>query len=102
MKDLSNTQRTDVRIKRHVVSNLDGTQQGGLAFLIALIGGMIVAASLAPGALTSFWVWLALLMLSVAVATGAQRLFARDPAEDAEQRASSQFSSAQKGQINGT
>ncbi|WP_299547327.1 hypothetical protein [uncultured Tateyamaria sp.] len=46
MTDLSNTQRTDARIKRHVVSNLDGTQQGGLAFVITVIGGMIVAASL--------------------------------------------------------
>lgn len=97
MKDLPNTQRTDARIKRHVVSNLDGTQQGGLAFIIAVIGGMIAAASLAPGALTSFWVWFALLMLSVAVATGTQRLFARDAAEDAVQRASSQCVSEQKG-----
>lgn len=97
MKDLTNTQRTDARIKRHVVSNLDGTQQGGLAFIITVIGGMIAAASLAPGALTSFWVWFALLMLSVAVATGTQRLFARDGAEDAVQRTSSQCVYEQKG-----
>ena len=72
------------KIKRHVVSDLDGTQQGGLVFVIALIGGMIVAATLAPGALTSFWVWFALLMLSAAVAKGAQQLFARETVEDAE------------------
>ncbi len=72
------------KIKRHVVSDLDGTQQGGLVFVIALIGGMIAAASLAPGALTSFWVWFALLMLSAAVAKGAQQLFARETVEDAE------------------
>ncbi|WP_299596736.1 hypothetical protein [uncultured Tateyamaria sp.] len=84
MTDLSNTQQSEARIKRHVVSNLDGTQQGGLAFVITVIGGMIVAASLAPGALTSFWVWLALLMLSVAVAMGTQRLFARATSEDVE------------------
>ena len=47
-------------IKRHTVSDLDGTQQGGLAFVIALLAGMITAAALAPGALTSFWVWSAM------------------------------------------
>lgn len=64
------------RIKRHTVSDLDGTQQGGLAFAIAAIAGTIAAAALAPGALTSFWVWFALLMMAVAVALGVQRLFA--------------------------
>lgn len=72
------------RIKRHTVSDLDGTQQGGLVFVIALIGGMIAAATLAPGALTSFWVWFALLMLSVATAKGAQQFFVREILEDAE------------------
>ena len=71
-------------IKRHTVSDLDGTQQGGLAFVIALLAGMITAAALAPGALTSFWVWFALLMLSIAIASGAQRLFVRETQEDAE------------------
>lgn len=70
------------KIKRHTVSDLDGMQQGGLVFVIALMGGMIVAAALAPGALTSFWVWFALLMLSAAIAKGAQQLFARDTMED--------------------
>jgi len=72
------------QIKRHTVSDLDGTQQGGLAFVIALIGGMVAAASLAPGALTSFWVWFALIMMAIAVAAGAQRLFARATVENAE------------------
>lgn len=71
-------------IKRHTVSDLDGTQQGGLAFLIALMAGMILAASFAPGALTSFWVWFALLMLSIAVAMGVRQVFSRDRSEDAE------------------
>lgn len=71
-------------IKRHTVSDMDGTQQGGLVFVIAVLGGMIAAAVLAPGALTSFWVWCALLMMSVAVALGVQRLFARETPEDAE------------------
>jgi len=71
-------------IKRHTVSDLDGTQQGGLAFVIAMLGGMIVAAALAPGALTSFWVWCALLMVAVVTARGVQQLFARDIPEDAE------------------
>ena len=70
------------KIKRHTVSDLDGTQQGGLAFVIAAIVGMIAAATLAPGALTSFWVWFALLMLAVAVALGVQRLFAVETEED--------------------
>ena len=72
------------KIKRHKVSDLDGTQQGGLAFVIAVLGGMIAAATLAPGALASFWVWFVLLMLSIAVAKGAQQLFARETVEDAE------------------
>ncbi|WP_299699713.1 hypothetical protein [uncultured Tateyamaria sp.] len=97
MTQISNTQQSEARIKRHVASNLDGTQQGGLAFVIAVIGGMIAAASLAPGALTSFWVWFALLMLAIATAKGTQRLFARDAVEDAEQCASHQFVSEQKG-----
>lgn len=72
------------KIKRHTVSDLDGTQQGGLAFVIALLAGMIAAAALAPGGLTSFWVWFALLMLAAVIASGTQGLFAREPVEDAE------------------
>lgn len=72
------------KIKRHTVSDLDGTQQGGLAFVIIVLGGMIVAAALAPGALTSFWVWCALLALAISVGLGVQRLFARDEPEECE------------------
>lgn len=72
-------------IKRHTVSDLDGMQQGGLAFVVAMLGGMIVAAALVPGALTSFWVWFALLMLAAAVARGVQHLFAREAPEDVQQ-----------------
>lgn len=63
-------------IKRPVVSDLDGTQQGGLAFCVALIAGSVIAATLAPGSLTSFWVWFALLTASVSVALGTKQLFA--------------------------
>ncbi|MEM8653858.1 MAG: hypothetical protein AAGF36_03870 [Pseudomonadota bacterium] len=71
-------------IKRHTVSDLDGTQQGGLACIIAVFAGMIAAATLAPGALTSFWVWCALLALSISIGLGTQRLFARDTKGDTE------------------
>ncbi|WP_147105357.1 hypothetical protein [Tateyamaria sp. syn59] len=71
-------------IKRHTVSDLDGTQQGGLAFVIAVLGGMIAAASLAPGALTSFWVWCVLLFMAITVGLGVQQLFSRETVEDAE------------------
>ena len=63
-------------IKRHTVSDLDGTQQGGLAFVIALLAGMIAAAALAPGALTSFWVWVGLLAMAIATAVHTQRFVA--------------------------
>ena len=72
---------TPKKIKRHTVSDLDGTQQGGLAFVVATLFGMIVAASLVPGALTSFWVWFALLMMAIAIGTGVQRVFAAASAE---------------------
>lgn len=72
-------------IKRHTVSELDGTQQGGLAFVIALLGGMVVAAALVPGALTSFWIWCAILMLAVAVARGVRSVFARVEPEEVTQ-----------------
>mgnify|MGYP001819103223 CR=1 FL=1 len=66
----------DRKIKRPVVSDLDGTQQGGLAFCVSLIGGAVLAAALAPGSLTSFWVWFTLLTSSSAIALGTQKLFA--------------------------
>ena len=69
------------KIKRPIVSDGDGMQLGGLAFAVALIGGMIAAAILAPGALTSFWVWFALLMMATVTASGVQRLFARQMQE---------------------
>jgi hypothetical protein len=72
------------KITRPVVSDLDGTQQGGLAFCVSVIGGAVLAASVAPGALTSFWVWFALLMSSTAIALGTQRLFAQISEEDEE------------------
>ncbi|MBY5932499.1 hypothetical protein KUV51_05760 [Tateyamaria omphalii] len=80
MNDLTEAKK----IKRHTVSDADGTQQGGLAFVIAVIGGMIAAASFAPGALTSFWVWCVLLMMSITVGLGVQHLFAHETAEDTE------------------
>ena len=68
-------------IKRHTVSDQDGTQQGGLACIIAVFVGMITAATLAPGALTSFWVWFALLMMAVGIAVGVQQIFERREVE---------------------
>ena len=78
------TNKEMATIKRPVVSDLDGTQQGGLAFCVSLIGGSVAAAALAPGSLTSFWVWFSLLMLSTAIALGTQKLFA-DTAEEADE-----------------
>jgi hypothetical protein len=72
------------KIKRPVASDLDGTQQGGLAFCVALLGGTVSAASLAPGSLTSFWMWFALLMAASAIAAGTERLFAQSPVEKSE------------------
>ncbi len=59
-----------------MVPDLDGTQQGGLAFCVSVIGGAVLAVSVVPGALTSFWVWFTLLMSSTAIALGTQKLFA--------------------------
>lgn len=73
----SDVRRSPV-VKRPDLSREDGTQQGALVFCIALIGGMILAATIAPLALTSFWVWFTLLMLSVSLAAGVRALFA-DP-----------------------
>ena len=84
MTQASKEYSEDRKIKRPVVSDLDGTQQGGLAFCVSLIGGSVAAAALAPGSLTSFWVWFSLLMLSTAVALGTQRLFA-EVAEEADE-----------------
>lgn len=64
-------------IKRPVVSELDGTREGGLAFCVALFGGMVVAAAVSPGSLASFWVWIGLLSMAVAVAVNTKRIFAR-------------------------
>jgi len=69
-------------LRTREVSDLDGTQQGGLVFVVATLLGMILAAGLAPGALTSFWVWFALLMLAGACAVAAQQLFSRDTGEE--------------------
>ena len=80
----NDTNPKDRKLKRPVVSDLDGTQQGGLAFCVSLIGGSVAAAALAPGSLTSFWVWFSLLMLSIAVALGTQKLFA-EVAEEADE-----------------
>jgi hypothetical protein len=64
------------KIRRPVVSDLDGTREGGLVFCLALIAGMIAAASIIPAALTSFWVWFALLTVSAGIAVNVQKLVA--------------------------
>ena len=70
--DKSGPQRP--RIKRPIVSEEDGTREGGLMFTISLILCLVVASLLHPLALSSFWVWFVLLMLSASIATGTQRL----------------------------
>lgn len=62
---------------RPTVSSSDGMREGGLAFPIIFILGFIAAAVAHPDALSSFWVWFALLMMSVAVAVGVQKVVAR-------------------------
>ena len=57
-------------------SDLDGTREGGLMFWVAIIGGMMLATSMHPMALTSFWVWFALLSMAVGVAWNTHRLVA--------------------------
>lgn len=47
----------------------DGTHEGGLAALVAGLGGVVTTAALIPGALTSFWVWM--LILTGGIAMGA-------------------------------
>ena len=69
--------REKSRIKRPVVSDLDGTREGGLAFCIALILGIIVAALVNPDSLTSFFVWFALLFMAISIGAGVKRLFGR-------------------------
>ena len=51
----------------------DGTREGGLVFLVVVMIGMIIATILYPPALTSFFVWFALLMLAISVAVGVQK-----------------------------
>ena len=65
------------KLTRPVVSDLDGTREGGLVFPITVILGMILASIAHPAALTSFWVWFVLLMMSVAVSLGTQKCVAR-------------------------
>lgn len=65
------------RIKRPVVSDEDGTREGGLVFPIVVIIGFVLAAIAHPAALSSFWVWFALLMLAVACAVFTKNLVAR-------------------------
>ncbi len=81
---MTQTQPQNPKIKRHVVSDLDGTQQGGLVFCIMVLVGIIVASVAHPLALTSFWVWFAMLSMAVSVAVGVQQLFRRVEETDEE------------------
>ncbi len=58
------------------VSDSDGTREGGLVFCLSLIVGMIVAQATHPSALTSFWVWFALLAAACGIAFHTQKLVA--------------------------
>ena len=76
MSGLADQEQETRKIKRPVVSDLDGTREGGLVFCLALIAGMIAAATVIPAALTSFWVWFALLVVSTGIAVNVQKLVA--------------------------
>ena len=67
----------DRKIKRPVVSDEDGTREGGLVFPIVFIIGFVLASMAHPAALASFWVWFVLLMLSSAFAVATKNLVAR-------------------------
>ena len=62
--------------KRPVMSDADGTREGGLVFVIVFLVGFIAASVAHPAALTSFWVWFVLLMMCVAIAVGVQKIAA--------------------------
>ncbi len=81
---MTQTEPQRPKIKRHVVSDLDGTQQGGLVFCIMVLVGIIAASVAHPLALTSFWVWFAMLSMAVSVAVGVQQLFRRVEETDEE------------------
>ncbi|MGR3436854.1 MAG: hypothetical protein ACU0CO_18525 [Shimia sp.] len=66
-------------VERPVVSDLDGTREGGLAFVIALVGGMIAAVSVHPAALASMVVWVGLLAMAIGVMASVTRMFDRGP-----------------------
>ena len=64
------------KFKRPVMSDADGTREGGLVFVIVFLVGFIAASVAHPAALTSFWVWFVLLMMCVAIAVGVQKIAA--------------------------
>ena len=64
------------KIKRPVVSDADGTREGGLVFVIVFIVGFIAATVAHPAAITSFWVWVFLLAMSAGVAVSVQKAIA--------------------------
>ena len=64
------------KIKRPVVSDADGTREGGLVFVIVFIVGFITATVMHPAAITSFWVWFFLIVMSAGVAVGVQKAIA--------------------------
>ena len=77
MRPDADTEDAKRKIKRPVVSDMDGTREGGLVFCICLIFGMIAAGSISGAALASFWVWVGLLVTSVGVAVNVKRLVVR-------------------------
>lgn len=70
-------ERDRPKLRRPVVSDEDGTREGGLVFPIVFMIGFVAASLVHPAALSSFWVWFVLLMLSAAVAVGTQQAVAR-------------------------
>lgn len=44
----------------------DGSREGGLGFLVTFLWGFVAGASFIPGGLTMFWVWMLILVASMA------------------------------------
>ncbi|MEP1964079.1 hypothetical protein [Tateyamaria sp.] len=61
------------KIQRPVMSDADGTREGGLVFVIVFIVGFVVASMTHPAAVTSFWVWFFLLVMCIGVAVAVQK-----------------------------
>lgn len=84
MTTLKRDEKRFARFQGRVTTEQDGTRDGGLVVCIAVIGGMIFAAMVSPGALASFWVWVGILCMAIGCGVSVQRLVAgKSDVEDA-------------------